>query len=165
MITVGVNWPMTSGFSSGLSRSAMASASSSLTCGAVGGHLALDASAQVVEQELGGLHAGVGHQQRGLELFIERIVDLRVDEHGLDAGAGLAQAGLELVEPALAFGGGGFGDGWGNWCAYRGLRNRRSAGQAQARVGDECGATNARVCRDRSRWCRRSDRGRNPLAA
>ena len=51
-----------------------------------------------------GPDAGIGHQQRGLQLFIQCVVDLGAGEDGRDAGAGLAQAGLELVQPAFAFG-------------------------------------------------------------
>ena len=108
----------------------------------VGRHLSLDAATQVLKQELGRLHAGVGHQQRGFQLFVERIVDLRVDEHGLDAGACLAQAGLELVQPALAF-----GFRWGRFEASgRGDDGCRSRGRCNSCGG--CG-------------CRRRDRGKH----
>ena len=70
--------------------------------GRIGGLRVLHATLQVVEQELGRLHAGVGHQQRGFELFIQRVVDLRAGEDLGDARPGLAQPLTELVHPALA---------------------------------------------------------------
>jgi hypothetical protein len=62
----------------------------------------LDAPLQVGKQELGRLDAGIGHQQRGLELLVERIVDLRAGKDLGNARAGLAQPAAQLVEPALA---------------------------------------------------------------
>ncbi len=63
-----------------------------------GGDLALD----FLQQVLGRLHAGVGHQQRRLQLLVEVIVDLAAGEDLGDAGTGLAQPVAEPLHPALA---------------------------------------------------------------
>jgi hypothetical protein len=62
----------------------------------------LDTALDLVQQMLCRLDTGVRHQKRGLELFVELVVDLPAGEHLRDAGAGLAQARAELLEPALA---------------------------------------------------------------
>jgi hypothetical protein len=72
--------------------------------GRIGGTAVLDAALQIGQQVLGGLDAGIGQQQRGLQILVERLVDLRPGEHLSQAGAGLAQAGTQLVEPAAALG-------------------------------------------------------------
>ena len=69
----------------------------------------VDLRAQALDQPFGGFQAGVGHQQGGFKLLVQRVVDLRAGEHRGDAAAGPAQAAPELVEPALA---GRWGGGW-----------------------------------------------------
>jgi hypothetical protein len=72
----------------------------------IGGLGVLDAALQVGQQELGGRHAGVGHQQRRFELFVQRLVDARAGEDLGDARcpscAGPAPAGRasRCVAPA-----------------------------------------------------------------
>ena len=50
-----------------------------------------DPALDFIEQIVCGLDAGVGHQQGGFEVFVQRIVDLRPAENRRNAGAGLAQ--------------------------------------------------------------------------
>ena len=102
MITVGTASPTRSGCCSGASSSATASGQQRLHRHRLGGLALLDAPLQVLEQELRGLHAGIGHQQRRLQLFVERVVDARAGEHLGDAAAGAAQALAQLVEPTRA---------------------------------------------------------------
>ena len=73
----------------------------------IGGLGGLDAALEVFQQVFGGLHAGIGHEQGGFEVFVEFLVDSGAGKDGGDAAAGAAQTGLEAVEPAGA--GGGFG--------------------------------------------------------
>ena len=63
-----------------------------------------DAAANFSQQIVAGGYAGVGHQQRCLQVFVKRFVDLRARENAGNAAARLAQAGLELVQPGFASG-------------------------------------------------------------
>ena len=63
-----------------------------------------DAAANFAQQIVAGGYAGVGHQQRCLQVFVKRFVDLRARENAGNAAARLAQAGLELVQPGFASG-------------------------------------------------------------
>ncbi|MDE1190767.1 MAG: hypothetical protein PW786_01275 [Arachidicoccus sp.] len=51
--------------------------------------------AQRFEQEFGGIDARVRHQQRGFELFVQVLVDLRADENAGQARTRFRQAGLQ----------------------------------------------------------------------
>jgi len=55
--------------------------------------------AQRAEQVLGRVDAGIGHQQRGFELLVQRVVDLRVHEYAGDARARFREARLQAREP------------------------------------------------------------------
>ena len=145
----------------------------------VGGARFLHAAAQVIQQELGRRHAGIGHQQRGFQVFVQRLVDLRAGEDGGDAAPGALQPGLQPVHPAhargLRGGGGGhqfkvfFGDGGhqigGGSCGFdsgwrRAGRGRRHRGRH--RVGDGWRRLGCR-CR-RLRLCHRRRDGRRTTA-
>ena len=130
----------------------------------VGGLVLLHAALEVGQQEFGGLDAGVGHQQRGLQFLIKLVVDPRAGEDSGQAGAGLAQAGLELVEPAFALGRGGGG------CRLRfgsgGWRNRSRSCSGWRRGGrwrgEGCGHGGRRR-RHRWRQCGRGWRWGGPV--
>ncbi|MNT57352.1 hypothetical protein D3C72_1947140 [compost metagenome] len=66
----------------------------------VGGLAVLDALFQIVQQVLGGLDAGIGHQQGLFQLLIQLLVDLGAGKDGGNARARLAQAAFEPVHPA-----------------------------------------------------------------
>lgn len=55
--------------------------------------------AQRAEQVLGRVDARIGHQQRGFELLVQRVVDLRVHEYAGDARARFREARLQAREP------------------------------------------------------------------
>ncbi|CAM2148209.1 hypothetical protein PT2222_10431 [Paraburkholderia tropica] len=68
---------------------------------AFGAHLL----AQRFEQIFGGVDTRVRHQQRGFQLLVEIVVDLRVDEDALDVRTRFRQARLQAREPRLLRGG------------------------------------------------------------
>ena len=104
MITVGLKRPITSGILQRRQQLGEGLDQQTLDGGRIGDVAVFDAAFQVLQQMLGGLDAGVGHQQGRFQVFVQRVVNLRAGEHGGNAGAGFAQAGLELVDPALALG-------------------------------------------------------------
>ena len=57
--------------------------------------LCLDAAAQFAEQVFGGVDTGIGHQQRGFQLFEQRFVHLHADEERGQALARLRQSGAQ----------------------------------------------------------------------
>jgi hypothetical protein len=91
----------------------------------------LDLAAQAVEQVLGGVHAGVRHQQRRFQFLVQVFVDARADEQQRQVVRGLGQAGLQARHPGFLFLGfaaralGGFG--------RAGLRSRSTGWRRPAR--------------------------------
>ena len=115
----------------------------------------LDAALDIGQQVFGRLHAGVGHQQRGFQVFVERVVNATAGKNAGNAGAGIAQAGLQFAQPALALGrrlARCHGLGNGN------RRDQRAANQAAAMAWFSWGNQRADWRRDRcglSCRCRR----------
>jgi hypothetical protein len=66
---------------------------------------------QLVEEIDRRIGAGVGLQERDLEVFVELVADLGADERAGDGAAGALQAALQLSHPARAIGGGWLGLG------------------------------------------------------
>ena len=104
MITVGVCAPMTSGRSSGCEQLLDAARQQAPRRGRVANMGARHAPLQVVEKIDGGLGAGIGLEQRDLEVFVELVADLGADEGAGDRPAGALQAALQLGHPAGAVG-------------------------------------------------------------
>ena len=104
MITVGVCSPMTSGRSSGCSRSSTQSREQAPRLRGVAHVGARDARLQLVEQIERRIGASVGLQEGDLEILVELVADFRADEGAGDRAAGALQAALQLGHPAAALG-------------------------------------------------------------
>ncbi len=74
-----------------------------------------DALAQIRQQEVGGLHARIGHEQGGFQLFVQRFVYLADAKCRADIAAGFFQPSFEPAQPVAAVGG---GCGWGWFCVW-----------------------------------------------
>jgi hypothetical protein len=116
----------------------------------------LDLAAQVVEQVLGRVHAGVRHQQGRFEFLVQVFVDARADEQQRQVVRRLGQAGLQARHPGapgFRFADGAFGR-FGEQLAFVGCR---SAGRDFLGRGGRFIATAEQAAQETRLLGRRSD--------